>query len=115
MKAKKKKKKIANFFPLMWGLNKCAESRQEGAEDLPSLFPVSAALLGPSDGSWERLSDSSVGGCLSRVGEVLPIYSSWNGFTAHLGMAWNERCSQKALGKSLFYYYSQGTSSCQFQ
>lgn len=22
-------------------------------------------------------------------------------------MAWNERCSQKALGKSLFYYYSK--------
>lgn len=42
---------------------------------LPSLFAVSAALLGPDDGSCERLSDSSVGGCLSQVGEVLPIYS----------------------------------------
>lgn len=30
-----------------------------------------------------------------------------HGFIAHLRMVWNARCSQKALGKSLFSYYSK--------
>lgn len=29
-------------------------------------------------------------------------------------MAWNERCSQKALAKSLFYYYSKAVAADNF-